>query len=424
MIAIGRMATFAKGGQERDDCLLYPLIQKAVNANQLTKEAFIEALAEYGAVSDLTIVETAEKSENALDLLITLTAFTDKPATTLACLRTLKETDQYKAHYQVQLSRREAAKRSDDAKKEREKADALLIEKVEGKAARLRDARDAIVVCLKDLVRPAELPEENGDPKAILVFLEAHIEAQGTEDARICWHHLPHVNLQRCFLTGADLGGSHLEGTFLSEAHLEGADLGWAHLEGTTLFRAHLEYAYLEMAHLEEANLNLAYLEGATLLRAHLEGAHSIRAHLEGADLSRTELEGANLNCAYLEGVDLIKAHLEGANLSETHLEGANLSWTHLEDADLSGAHLEGANFSGAGLRGCRLYDIQYGEVTISDGSTRRTNFSDANWKEADFKDIFDGEGEENQKLRAWFEKSFPYDEEERKDEEEIPEET
>lgn len=415
--AIGHMAQFARTGQANDDGLLLPLIRRTANANRLTKEAFIDALAEYGSFADLTAPPTVEKPETALSRMVILTAFTNQPDATATCLKNLIAADRYKAHQLVYLARRAAASErtgTGEARKDREKTDALLIEKIEVTAGRLRDTRDALAVCLKALDRSRELPSEDVATDTILAYFEEWrkdpLFPAGGGD-------LPRVDLNQCFLAGADLFKAHLEGASLEGAHLEGANLGGAYLQG----------AYL---------LNSAHLEGAFLGGAHLEGARLDVSHLEGADLHRAHLEGAFLGGAHLEGTSLRGAYLKGASLFRAHLEGANLYWAHLDGAFLGGAHLEGANLGGAGLRGTRLDGIKHGEYTMPDGSVRRTDMTRTNWKEADFSrptssDTNDGTGGgarsslENQEaleLKSWLEKEFPYEDQADRKNDKLPE--
>lgn len=338
--AIRGMAEFARNGQEREDCLLYSLIEKAAHANRTTKDAFIDALADYAAFADLSGEATEEKPDTLLARLVTLTAFTDKPETTRICLQNLMETDRYKAPYQMQLARPKA--KEPEAKDQTERR---LSEKVEESTARLRDTRDALAVCLNALVRPHELPPEDEEPEEIQKYV-------------FVWRRSPHIDLKHCFLAGASLHRAHLEGLFMNGAHLEGSDLCSARLESARLGRTHLERANLSGAHLENAHLDGSFLDGADLNRAQLVGAYLIRAHLGGTDLR--------------------SAHLTIACVGWASLEGANLTSANLDRATLVHAHLEGANFSGANLRGCRIFGATHGEFTLPDGSVHPTDFTGA----------------------------------------------
>jgi len=71
------------------------------------------------------------------------------------------------------------------------------------------------------------------------------------------------INLNRCFLKGADLMEANLMGANLWEAVLEVANLWGANLEGARLEEANLEGANLRKADLMEANLTGAELMGA-----------------------------------------------------------------------------------------------------------------------------------------------------------------
>ena len=69
----------------------------------------------------------------------------------------------------------------------------------------------------------------------------------------------------------------------IRDTALSGANLGGAHLEHANLSSARLDGAYLQGTHLEDAGLGSAYLENAVLYQAHLEGADLSEAHLESA---------------------------------------------------------------------------------------------------------------------------------------------
>jgi uncharacterized protein YjbI with pentapeptide repeats len=94
-----------------------------------------------------------------------------------------------------------------------------------------------------------------------------------------------------------------------------------ANLRGMTLVGANLEKAYLTEADLERAKLDRANLAGA-----YFGWANLTRANLCDAILHKVYLARANLCDASMERADLREADLWGANLSNADLRGVNLN--------------------------------------------------------------------------------------------------
>jgi uncharacterized protein YjbI with pentapeptide repeats len=130
-------------------------------------------------------------------------------------------------------------------------------------------------------------------------------------------------------LSGADLSGINLEGSYLypvdlSNANLTGANLRNAilidaDLKGADLSRADLRRSLLE-ADLRDANLYMARLERAALCGSDMRGANLKRAKLKKANLSSTDLRGANLSKAHFDQTGLNWVNLQGVNLEDVEL--------------------------------------------------------------------------------------------------------
>ncbi len=129
-----------------------------------------------------------------------------------------------------------------------------------------------------------------------------------------------------------------------------------------------------------EPDLNRAYLTGANLRQANLLEVDLSEAKLSGADLFeatlfRADLSGANLSEANLFGAAFTAANLFGANLTRANLTRTTLSEANLSGADLSGADLSEATivrtqFAKAILTDCRIYGISAWDVHL-EGATQ-----------------------------------------------------
>ena len=103
-------------------------------------------------------------------------------------------------------------------------------------------------------------------------------------------------------LSGADLHGADLVGTFLLSVNLQGTDLS-----GADLFEGGLSGADLSYAKLVEANLNQTYLDEAILVGADLTRANLIKADLRGAHLTEANLTGATVTTKQLDKATSLK---------------------------------------------------------------------------------------------------------------------
>lgn len=134
-----------------------------------------------------------------------------------------------------------------------------------------------------------------------------------------------------------------------------------------------------------------------------------------GSDLVSAELQGADMIGVCLHGANLRRANLANADLAYTSLQGADLSNANLQNADLGGAELEGADFKNTNLKGVCFYNVTYTPKKTK--AYDRTNFKEANWKEASFtlpkesiylqKSVKD---KETLQFQSWLKMTFPYD--------------
>jgi uncharacterized protein YjbI with pentapeptide repeats len=119
------------------------------------------------------------------------------------------------------------------------------------------------------------------------------------------------VNLDRVFLSGADLNmGSWREGLF-RKARLRAADLKYAVLEGADFSQAELNAAVFT-----GANLTKATFTGANLDRAVLSGCQLQNANFRGAILSKVRMVGGIAG-----GIDLSGADLTGATFRDVEFD-------------------------------------------------------------------------------------------------------
>jgi uncharacterized protein YjbI with pentapeptide repeats len=126
----------------------------------------------------------------------------------------------------------------------------------------------------------------------------------------------------------------------LSRANLSGKfKLRKAKFNSTILKTAYFSVDMdLARADFENADLTGAYLGGI-----HLDNATFVRAKLTNANLALTALRGANFNTSDLNGADLSSADLSGARLTKASLVNTNLSVVKARNTDFTGANLTNA---------------------------------------------------------------------------------
>lgn len=137
---------------------------------------------------------------------------------------------------------------------------------------------------------------------------------------------------------------------------------------------------------LEECWLNGADLRDARLTKAILRGAY-----LRGVDLWRARLQGAVLPDAQLQGASLLTTRLQGADLRQAGFQGADLAAAQLHGALLWGVGFQGAVFVYTEFRGARgslksegpsiVEELAFQELSFADrmraGVGYRTNLSE-----------------------------------------------
>lgn len=404
---------------ETDQPLLQPLIERMADANRTAKNAFIKAMAEYNAVLSAA-AETKNPSDNTkmdFEFLTALAPFCEHAETSEICLSALmtegEERDEgaqviKRGKYAVQQAVY-AAKRKAQTEEERTKEDASRLPRLETAAQQLIDTRNAMAQALKLLAQPADFPQQaisdalselsvavtllrtsTGEPQVRKSALkQIKSSAKTIQTTLQQWNAICLPSLSQCFLAGADL----------REAQLQGADLWVAQLQGANLWVAQLQGADLVMAQLQGADLSVAQLQGAYLPQAQLQGAY----------LSEADLQGAYLSQARLKDADLLHAQLQGADLSGALLKGANLSWAQLQGANLIMALLQGADLSEALLKETFLLGIFVQET--KDAVYQQTNFSAANWQQANWEIPTYADGEirtRTERVREWLAREFP----------------
>ncbi len=188
------------------------------------------------------------------------------------------------------------------------------------------------------------------DDRSLKKTVQTDIQAILTVIGRRSGKDKGRIALDKTDLSGADLGGAHLERAYLTGVCLRAANLSAAHLEEAILEEAHLKQADLMSARLEKANLDEAHLQGADLTNAHLENAMLHEAYLQGADLTRAKLTNAEFVQA-----SLLQANLSQAVCLQADLRGADLRAAILNGADFTRADFTAAKFAQADLRGAIL---------------------------------------------------------------------
>ncbi|OYU93827.1 MAG: hypothetical protein CFE21_18890 [Bacteroidetes bacterium B1(2017)] len=119
---------------------------------------------------------------------------------------------------------------------------------------------------------------------------------------------------------------------------------------------------------IKQINLNECFLEGANLVGMDLGGTNLHAANLKGANLEGANLTGANLMGANLTRTFLLEVNLSGAilfeaNLTEANLTGANLTGANLQWGKLMGVHLFTTKINGAYFSGAQIDSLETLEI-------------------------------------------------------------
>jgi len=140
-------------------------------------------------------------------------------------------------------------------------------------------------------------------------------------------------------LSGLNLAGIILAGSYLYPINFAGADLSYADLRRTVFIDCDLSGATLV-----KADLRGAYLRNCTLAHCDLSKARMERATLTYCDLRDSKFTETVLSLARLRGVDLRGACLKSARCKSMTLAG-----------DLRNVDLQTASFPNARIGGLRI---------------------------------------------------------------------
>jgi len=178
--------------------------------------------------------------------------------------------------------------------------------------------------------------------------------------------------LQRCDLSGLDLGLLNLEDAILVEC-----DLSHASLRGTNL-----KGADLRGSRFDESNLASAQLVRADLRGARFESADLSRVTAEGADLSGTYvtlspdaapgafrgawIKDADFSEARMPGVDFSGAQISNAAFRQADMRNTRFDCADIANATFVGARLAGASFVGSSMDAASLKAIDPLTVEIA----------------------------------------------------------
>jgi uncharacterized protein YjbI with pentapeptide repeats len=135
----------------------------------------------------------------------------------------------------------------------------------------------------------------------VTVFKEAFPLARDLLKQDPRYFNASEVQLDRAYLSGADLRTIWMPQAYLRDAILNRVDLTDALLSDTVFVGAELKGAQFTNAQLRRANLSHTTLTGANLSRTKLRGAICIGANFSEADLSGADLPGANLTQTDIE---------------------------------------------------------------------------------------------------------------------------
>ena len=187
------------------------------------------------------------------------------------------------------------------------------------------------------------------------------------------------IECEACNLSGTQLGGYTLRGSFLPSADLRNAWLvkvknpSDLQLSDGLIFKMFMHSSQVAGADLSGAHLNRADLTGALLA-----GAGDAPADLSGTYLNRATLTGINLDRANLEGVQMNSAQAFQASFVGAYAKGGQFTQAQLAQTNFSGAKLHGANFSEADLRGSFFQDAHFEGTNLSGADLRGSNFQGA----------------------------------------------
>ncbi|MEM7656707.1 MAG: pentapeptide repeat-containing protein, partial [Bacteroidota bacterium] len=163
---------------------------------------------------------------------------------------------------------------------------------------------------------------------------------------------------------------------------------GWREKEAS--YRIVGNIRRLNQLGISEINLEDCFLVGANLKSANLAGAKMRKANLEGANLQRVNLENANLNGAVLHDTNLQGANLKGANLKganfvegQSLIRSISLMKSQLDKADLRGVTLDQTRLEGVNLAGAMFEEVHRQVLVRMGAEIKHTVFQPGNSRRA-----------------------------------------
>jgi len=160
------------------------------------------------------------------------------------------------------------------------------------------------------------------------------------------------------------------------------SDSNWAYVKiyctdfsNAVLKGWNLEGGLIKDCIFKEAILEEAYLKKVIIYNVDFSGLNLKGINLDGAMLKNVKFDNCILDEAILDDIVAMNVSFKGASLKGATLEGASLNRADLSGADLSDADLSEAN----------LYKALLFKTKINSN----TNFTDAEVKTADFRDVF-----------------------------------
>lgn len=181
---------------------------------------------------------------------------------------------------------------------------------------------------------------------------------------------------------GANLASRDLDKAFLTDANLTGASLVGSYLYEADFSRANLVNADLSQAVLRHIDLNGAHVRGASFRDTTALGFDPYEltrtASYQEQDLSQIDLSKNSLALLNLAG-----QNLTDANLSEAILFGVDLTGAKLAGANFNNARLDGVTLTGTDLANAEIQNVRFGSATLF-GLTPAQFYSTASYQAHD----------------------------------------
>ncbi len=162
---------------------------------------------------------------------------------------------------------------------------------------------------------------------------------------------------------GCDLKDNYMKGLYLGKADLRGANLMGADLRDVDLTEANLT----------NANILGANTVGAKFCKTTMPNGsinnRDCKKSIQSQQKSGLILSGEAARKKLLATKECTRCELSQADLYGVDLGNANLRGANLRGANLRGSNLTEANLSGALLRAAKLYQANFCDTTMPDGS-------------------------------------------------------